>query len=489
MKTPMKAPLRHAFAAALVLSFTSSALPQGVPVSQFPATTALAPTDTVLGQTNVAAGAAHQSSRTITVANLLASLTNCPGWSFTSGNGGIANNSLYLSNTVTGAWMLLSNGTITATGPTNSFGGTVTAAYIAANGLLLTNVPWASISAAPAFDPLNAALNATNGLLGALNASATTGDGAGLTNVPGSALAPYASIAGPIGVGTGVASNSTDAMITISRMIADTNSALAAGANAHSFSDSTIWMKSTNAFASYDARVNLNNTNWCDHYAAFQAAPTMSMYNPNTMATNGLTNLYSFFAAPVVNAGYIGSYYGLKLNAPTLASGAIVSNLTAIYTGGGNVQFQHGYLTILADSGTDIILQRTNYTESFYLGYTDNGTKRVFTISTNGASSGTLFGIDTAGHVSIDAAAAYHTNHLMVGGNVMINTNLVVQGITLHSNIVEVLSNSLAMWPAAPAYAGAYALVNSNGYPFILLSTNGNGGGSASWTGTNKLSW
>lgn len=50
-------------------------------------------------------------------------------------------------------------------------------------------------------------------------------------------------------------------------------------------------------------------------------------------------------------------------------------------------------------------------------------------------------------------------------------------------------SNTLATWPTIPPTPGACAMVNSNGYPFMLLSTNGAGGGSATWTGTNKLGW
>lgn len=46
-----------------------------------------------------------------------------------------------------------------------------------------------------------------------------------------------------------------------------------------------------------------------------------------------------------------------------------------------------------------------------------------------------------------------------------------------------------AAWPAAPAAAGACAIVSSNGYPFMLLSTNGGGGVSSVWTGTNKIGW
>jgi hypothetical protein len=51
-----------------------------------------------------------------------------------------------------------------------------------------------------------------------------------------------------------------------------------------------------------------------------------------------------------------------------------------------------------------------------------------------------------------------------------------------------VSSNSLSLWPTAPRTRGDAAIVSSNGYPYILLSTNGTGG-STTWTGTNKLGW
>jgi hypothetical protein len=53
---------------------------------------------------------------------------------------------------------------------------------------------------------------------------------------------------------------------------------------------------------------------------------------------------------------------------------------------------------------------------------------------------------------------------------------------------VVIYTNSLSSWPKAPATVGASAIVSSNGFPFILLSTNG-AAGSATWTGTNKLGW
>jgi hypothetical protein len=43
--------------------------------------------------------------------------------------------------------------------------------------------------------------------------------------------------------------------------------------------------------------------------------------------------------------------------------------------------------------------------------------------------------------------------------------------------------------PTAPFNAGDSILAVSNGFPYMVLSTNGSGGVSASWTGTNKVGW
>src|SRR5262249_33321551 len=45
-----------------------------------------------------------------------------------------------------------------------------------------------------------------------------------------------------------------------------------------------------------------------------------------------------------------------------------------------------------------------------------------------------------------------------------------------------VSSNAILDWPLQPSRPGDVALVNSNGFPYMLLSTNGSGGGSSVWT-------
>lgn len=54
---------------------------------------------------------------------------------------------------------------------------------------------------------------------------------------------------------------------------------------------------------------------------------------------------------------------------------------------------------------------------------------------------------------------------------------------------LTVVSNYINQWPTVPHTPGDAQFVNSNGYPYILLSTNGGGGGAATWTATNKIGW
>lgn len=76
---------------------------------------------------------------------------------------------------------------------------------------------------------------------------------------------------------------------------------------------------------------------------------------------------------------------------------------------------------------------------------------------------------------------------VQVGGNAVFQVSS--SGNNFLSGGLQVNSNLLSAWPATPNTRGACAVVNSNGFPFMLLSTNGTGGGSATWTGTNKLGW
>jgi hypothetical protein len=64
------------------------------------------------------------------------------------------------------------------------------------------------------------------------------------------------------------------------------------------------------------------------------------------------------------------------------------------------------------------------------------------------------------------------------------NTN--AGGITLRGTLIP--SNALALWPTAPVTRGDSYIGSSNGFLYLLISTNG-ATGSATWTATNKLGW
>jgi hypothetical protein len=82
-------------------------------------------------------------------------------------------------------------------------------------------------------------------------------------------------------------------------------------------------------------------------------------------------------------------------------------------------------------------------------------------------------GVEIGNYGATDPGA---NNLLLSSGNVTVIGNF------------QQASNALSAWPTAPATRGGFAIVSSNGYPWILLSTNG-GIGSTSWTATNKFGW
>jgi len=63
------------------------------------------------------------------------------------------------------------------------------------------------------------------------------------------------------------------------------------------------------------------------------------------------------------------------------------------------------------------------------------------------------------------------------------------RGTGMTGDSLLILSNTPAAWPAAPLYPGATDVVNSNGLPYLRLSTNGSGGVTERWTATNRLGW
>ncbi len=122
---------------------------------------------------------------------------------------------------------------------------------------------------------------------------------------------------------------------------------------------------------------------------------------------------------------------------------------------------------------------------------------------------------NTAGNVVIQGSSAYHSWNATgnstgqkwwqwyVGadkvvlrrktdnGETVLGTPIVItnDSVVFDQNGIQISSNAISAWPPAPYLPGAVALVVSNGYPYLLLSTNGNGDGSATWTGTNQFGW
>jgi len=75
-------------------------------------------------------------------------------------------------------------------------------------------------------------------------------------------------------------------------------------------------------------------------------------------------------------------------------------------------------------------------------------------------------------------------------GKVNIQKTLNLGQLLTLTNSLTIRSNTAALAiPSAPTQNGDCFVWNSNGYPYMILSTNGSGGGSSSWTGTNKLGW
>jgi hypothetical protein len=80
------------------------------------------------------------------------------------------------------------------------------------------------------------------------------------------------------------------------------------------------------------------------------------------------------------------------------------------------------------------------------------------------------------------------TNYLTVQGTADA-TSATNTFVALQQGALQFYTNSQASWPKTPATPGAFCIVSSNGLPYMLLSTNNAGGGSITWTGTNKLGW
>lgn len=64
---------------------------------------------------------------------------------------------------------------------------------------------------------------------------------------------------------------------------------------------------------------------------------------------------------------------------------------------------------------------------------------------------------------------------------------LLPRSTRMTSDSLVILSNQPTAWPVAPPFPGAADIVSSNGYIYLRVSTNGSGGVSAAFTGTNAL--
>ncbi len=158
-----------------------------------------------------------------------------------------------------------------------------------------------------------------------------------------------------------------------------------------------------------------------------------------------------------------------------------------------------------AKCGTEVY--SNNYVEIFMrpIGYTGSGTNLIAVY--NSGSSPVNFPL-TWDKIGIAPGSTLSFQDLWANTNItFINTNYTIPMLATNLMLFkewasyggvapwtsttgsQILSNSMSSWPAFPAAPGAYCPVNSNGFPYVLVSTNGSGGGSSTWTGTNKYGW
>jgi hypothetical protein len=175
--------------------------------------------------------------------------------------------------------------------------------------------------------------------------------------------------------------------------------------------------------------------------------------NQTTINASGnlsVPNLKSPTNAPTV---------GQMINATSTAGDTAWSNAPAASLGYSNI----------TENGYTVIVRSNMVVSALLMSSNQNGTVSM-----------------TNGTIAITGTNGQPGNWSMYNGAT--NRTFFFNGTNL-STILMTESNAPAFWPAAPLSPGAFALVCSNGFPYILLSTNGNSGGSAAWTGTNKFGW
>jgi len=160
----------------------------------------------------------------------------------------------------------------------------------------------------------------TAGQIGAISYSGATGvvdlNGKNLVNVGNVGIGTTEPIA-PLHVGNSPISNSSDAVILISRLVNDTGAG--SGINGHAFSDSsTITRGGAIGYNSFDGRAIISGSNDFNHYAVFQNGATYG-----SSGTMGI--MYGFINAPTITAGTITSMYG-AYTADPIGGGTVINN-------------------------------------------------------------------------------------------------------------------------------------------------------------------
>ncbi len=153
-------------------------------------------------------------------------------------------------------------------------------------------------------------------------------------------------------------------------------------------------------------------------------------------------------------------------------------NVGAALAVGGNVTSTGGQFNGNGAGLTNIPFSAlTNASLGFLSFQTNAGVVTFIDLPVSGAAAG------TAESYSLQIAG---TNALTFIGN---SDGTTITNPVVAFNIPFTFStNAQATWPKVPPAGGGFAIVSSNGYPYMLLSTN-LGVGSNVWTGTNKLGW
>ncbi len=95
----------------------------------------------------------------------------------------------------------------------------------------------------------------------------------------------------------------------------------------------------------------------------------------------------------------------------------------------------------------------------------------------------------SAGTIESYSLQIVGTNAITIQAGATGSATLATNPVVIFNIPMIIYTNALADWPKVPPAPGASGVVSSNGLPYMLLSTNGTGGGSTTWTFTNRLGW